>query len=68
MTANAYTFDALCQLAQASFDAQGVRVTPEVLQATAKSLNRLALPIEEGAPQAANVQDFQAMLQRCAHA
>lgn len=68
MTANAYTFDALCQLAQASFDAHGVRVTPEVLQATAKSLNRLALPVEEGAPQAANEQDFQAMLQRCAHA
>jgi hypothetical protein len=68
MTANAYTFDALCQLAQASFDAQGVRVTPEVLQATAKSLNRLALPMEEGAPQAADAQDFQAMLQRCAHA
>jgi hypothetical protein len=67
MTANAYTFDALCQLAQASFDAQGVRVTPEVLQATAKSLNRLALPMEEGAPQAANAQDFQAMLKRCAH-
>ena len=68
MTANAYTFDALCQLAQASFDAQGVRVTPEVLQATAKSLNRLALPVEEGAPQATDAQDFQAMLQRCAHA
>ena len=68
MTANAYTFDALCQLAQASFDAQGLRVTPEVLQATAKSLNRLALPVEEGEPQAANAQDFQAMLQRCAHA
>ena len=68
MTANAYTFDALCQLAQASFDAHGVRVTPEVLQATAKSLNRLALPMEEGAPQMADALDFQAMLQRCAHA
>jgi metal-dependent HD superfamily phosphatase/phosphodiesterase len=68
MRATSHTFDALLQLAQASFDAQGVRVTPEVLQATAKSLNRLALPVEEGAPQVADAQDFQAMLQRCAHA
>ncbi len=68
MRATSHTFDALLQLAQASFDAQGVRVTPEVLQATAKSLSRLALPVEEGAPQVADAQDFQAMLQRCAHA
>ncbi len=68
MSATSHTFDALLQLAQASFDAHGVRVTHEVFQATAKSLSRLALPVEEGAPQVADAQDFQAMLQRCAHA
>lgn len=62
-----YTLDALLKLAQASFEARGVTVAPEVLQATAKSLGRLALPHESPGEDAC-AEDFAAMLQRCAHA
>lgn len=67
MDARPHTFDALLQLAQASFEARGVTVAPEVLQATAKSLGRLALP-HESPLEDASAKDFAAMLQRCAHA
>lgn len=67
MNAQPHTFDALLQLAKTSFDARGVMVTTEVLQATAKSLGRLVLP-HEYALDEASAEDFAAMLQRCAHA
>lgn len=67
MNAQPFSFDMLLQLAQASFDARGVTVTPEVLQATAKSLGRLALP-HTGALHEAGAEGFAAMLQRCSHA
>lgn len=67
MNTHPATFDALLTLAQASFDARGISVTPEVLQATAKALGRLALPPESPSHEA-HAHDFAAMLQRCSHA